>query len=176
MAIGKANAATIIANLQRDENGKIIESVKFVTHSHGSATERGISKALVKYVKEYNQFADSWNSLENSKMKAAAEKGEIYTPSYMERIEGFRIEYVLDVSPFQGYHLDPDPNAEQNYFMRNKSGFNKNSGIYGSKELGTDVNGDPKATGHGAASFDERDIPKDTDGVDKKNSIELGDY
>lgn len=46
---GKRMAADIINSLQRNEDGEITESIKFVNSSMGSAYQRGFIKALKKY-------------------------------------------------------------------------------------------------------------------------------
>ena len=47
---GEAEVASIIANLKRDENGKIIETIKIVTHSMGGAYGQGYAKAILDYI------------------------------------------------------------------------------------------------------------------------------
>lgn len=50
-AKGKEDAATIIANLERDKSGNIIETIKIVTHSMGGAYGKGFVAALKEYIK-----------------------------------------------------------------------------------------------------------------------------
>ena len=51
---GKKDAASIVANLARDKNGNIIESIKVVTHSMGGAFAKGYILAILEYVRENN--------------------------------------------------------------------------------------------------------------------------
>ncbi|MFC4230617.1 RHS repeat-associated core domain-containing protein [Parasediminibacterium paludis] len=48
---GKIDAATIIANLERDKNHNIIETIKVITHSMGGAYGNGFVKALKEYIR-----------------------------------------------------------------------------------------------------------------------------
>ena len=54
---GKADAASIIANLARDKNGNIIESIKVVTHSMGAAYAKGYIQAIINYVQSHPELA-----------------------------------------------------------------------------------------------------------------------
>jgi len=176
-AIGKMTAPEVIDNLARDAEGNIIETVKIITHSQGAATERGFSRALEDYVQNFNNEVDLHNTLEDIEVKLAAEKGEVYIPQYQKRIEGFEIEYVVDVSPWQGSQLSADPNAETTYLMRNSEGANTyftDQKVEGSVEIGLDREGNPKAKGHHPSFFSPLDLPKDTDTVDDYNIIEYG--
>jgi len=53
-ALARQEAEDIIANLERDAEGNIIESVKIVTHSMGGAFGKGFAKALLAYAKEHD--------------------------------------------------------------------------------------------------------------------------
>jgi RHS repeat-associated protein len=48
---GKLDAKTIIANLERDKSGNIIETIKIITHSMGGAYGKGFVQALKEYIK-----------------------------------------------------------------------------------------------------------------------------
>lgn len=179
--LGMQHAADVISNLKTDENGKIIESVKFVTHSQGAATQRGFSQALTDYVNVFNTAVDASNAAELLKQNEAAANGESYTPNLQKRIEGFQIESTVDISAFQGHLLEADENSKENYYMRNDDGslFNFpgawSQKISGSKEIGLDKNGNPKAKEHHPSFFDANDLPKDKDNVDVTNTMEYGD-
>lgn len=51
---GKKDAEDIIANLARDKNGNITESIKIITHSMGGAYGKGYAMALLEYAKKHN--------------------------------------------------------------------------------------------------------------------------
>lgn len=77
---GKEDAATIIANLERDKNGNVIETIKIVTHSMGGAYGKGFVKALKEYI---------------ATLPAEQQKQ-------------VKIEQVIDFDPFQGSDLTAD--------------------------------------------------------------------
>lgn len=47
---GMTDAESLIAKLQRDTNGTIIERIRLVSHSMGSAYAKGYSQALIDYI------------------------------------------------------------------------------------------------------------------------------
>ncbi len=47
---GVRDAADIIANLERNSDGEIIETIKIVTHSMGSAYGEGLASAILDYI------------------------------------------------------------------------------------------------------------------------------
>jgi hypothetical protein len=49
---GSLDAKEIIANLARDKNGNITESIKIIAHSMGAAYAKGYAKALLDYARE----------------------------------------------------------------------------------------------------------------------------
>jgi hypothetical protein len=51
---GQNDAEYIIENLERDKNGNIIESIKVITHSMGSAYGKGYIQAIMDYLKKHN--------------------------------------------------------------------------------------------------------------------------
>jgi RHS repeat-associated protein len=51
---GKLDAASIIANLARDKNGNITESIKVISHSMGGAYAKGYVKAILDYAREHH--------------------------------------------------------------------------------------------------------------------------
>jgi RHS repeat-associated protein len=51
---GKRDAASIIANLARDKNNNITETIKVITHSMGGAYGKGLVRALKDYIKEHH--------------------------------------------------------------------------------------------------------------------------
>lgn len=50
---GTKDAASIIASLKRDESGNIVETLRFVTHSMGTAYAKGYIEAILQYVNEH---------------------------------------------------------------------------------------------------------------------------
>ena len=173
--IGQEKAKDVIDNLAKDSNGKIIESVKIITHSMGAATERGFSNALIDYVDSYNLSVEEHNKTEDQLAALAKSRGETYIPQYQQKIEGFKIEFVVDISAYQSKELIADFNAEARYYMRNTDGFNANTWpIQGAQEIGVDNNGVPKADDHGLGAFDPSDIPTDKDGIDNTKMTEYG--
>ncbi|MFZ1636001.1 MAG: RHS repeat-associated core domain-containing protein [Chitinophagales bacterium] len=173
--IGQEKAKDVIDNLAKDSNGKIIESVKIITHSMGAATERGFSNALIDYVDSYNLSVEEHNKTEDQLAALAKSRGETYIPQYQQKIEGFKIEFVVDISAYQSKELIADFNAEDRYYMRNTDGFNANTWpIQGAQEIGVDNNGVPKADDHGLGAFDASDVPTDKDGIDTTKMTEYG--
>ena len=89
---GKKDAADIIANLQKDANGNIIESIKIVSHSMGGTYSKGFVQALTDYVAQNNKtVADKLSIGEDA-------GGNKY---YAKPITGFKIEFEVDFAPFQ---------------------------------------------------------------------------
>jgi len=160
---GMADAASIIQKLERDDNGKIIESIKFVTNSMGAATQRGYSQGMKDYIKSYNEGIDAL-------LKSGEECG-------CDKLQGrtkidVRFESNTDLSALEGNLIPPDPNVESNYFMRNKVDLtNPNTWgpsyeeqkVNGAIELGVDSNGNPTSKGHHAKNFDPKAFPIDSD-------------
>ncbi len=76
----KFDFETIFNNLERDENGKIIEGVYIVSHSKGSAWAAGFQDAWNEKVndpKYANQFADGNGEIDFSMMLAPHQSGYI---------------------------------------------------------------------------------------------------
>ena len=136
---GVTDAKRIIAGLKKDPNdpNKIIETVKIVTHSMGTAYSRGYTIALEKYVEDYN-------------------KTHIETP-----ILGFRIETQVDIAGFQGNQLPVTSKVDNKLFMSgdadgvaNGKGvgalrtISSGSDVPDSKQIPTDA-----GTGHGIDGF-----------------------
>jgi RHS repeat-associated protein len=70
------DAPVLINNLEKDENGNIVETIKIVTHSMGGVTGRGYTQGLLDYVSNYNE-------------------------SHKDApIRGFQIEFVVDLAPY----------------------------------------------------------------------------
>jgi len=68
---GKADFADIIKGLQRDENGKIVETIKVVSHSKGSSFANGYIEGLREMIEENKDlFADPDNVIESHLMLA----------------------------------------------------------------------------------------------------------
>ncbi|MFB6454387.1 RHS repeat domain-containing protein [Chitinophaga sp. Hz27] len=84
---GAKDAKEIIANLARDKNGNIIETIKIITHSMGGAYAKGLVKALKEYIKE--------NHLDQQ----------------------VRITLVADFDPYQGGELTSDPDIKTLQFI-----------------------------------------------------------
>lgn len=127
LAQGKKDAAGIIASLRRDPNdpNKIVETVKVITHSMGTAYSRGYTAALEKYVAAYN-----------AKNKEAS-------------LTGFSIETQVDIAAFQGSHLPIQSNVTNKLYMSgdkddvaNGAGalkaFSPTSNVPGSQPIETD--------------------------------------
>lgn len=79
---GMSDAATIVANLARDKQGNIIESIKVITHSMGGAYGKGYVEALKKYISSLPK----------------------------ELQAQIKITLVADFDPFQAGSLEADPN------------------------------------------------------------------
>ncbi len=77
---GRAEAAKIIASLQRDKNGSITETIKIITHSMGGAYGKGFVAALREYIQTLP---------ENIKRQV-------------------KIEQVIDFDPYEGSSLTAD--------------------------------------------------------------------
>jgi RHS repeat-associated protein len=85
---GKHDAATIIANLERDKNGNIIETIKIITHSMGGAYGKGFVVALKDYIKTLP----------------------------IEQQKQIKISLVADFDPFQAGDLTADPDIKTQQF------------------------------------------------------------
>lgn len=77
---GKEDTATIIANLERDPNNNIIETIKIVTHSRGGAYGKGFVRALREYIATL--------------------------PA--EQQQQIRISFVADFDPYEGSDMTAD--------------------------------------------------------------------
>jgi RHS repeat-associated protein len=77
---GKKDAATIIANLQRDKNGNVVETIKIITHSMGGAYGKGFVRALREYIASLPE----------------------------EQQKQIRISFVADFDPYQGDDITAD--------------------------------------------------------------------
>ena len=142
---GRLDAKRIIDGLKRDPNdpNKIIESIKVITHSLGTAYSRGYTQALEEYVTNYN----------------SSHKDVPLT--------GFKIETQVDIAAFQGFMLPIKSNVTNKFYMSGPSDGIANGGEAGTKALinlailspNSDVPGskpvqgiDP-STGHGLSGF-----------------------
>ena len=56
--VGLKEASDIIANLARDKDGYITESIKVVSHSMGGAYAKGFLTALMEYIYKYPQLSN----------------------------------------------------------------------------------------------------------------------
>ena len=56
--VGSKEASDIIANLAKDNNGNIIETVKIVTHSMGGAYGKGLVSALMEYIHQHPELSN----------------------------------------------------------------------------------------------------------------------
>ena len=54
---GYADAASLIANLARDDNGNITETIKIITHSMGGVFGSGLQNGILKYLSEHPELA-----------------------------------------------------------------------------------------------------------------------
>lgn len=170
--MGKKNAAEIIASLKRDPNdrNKIVETVKFVTNSMGAAYERGFSAALQEYVDGYNKDVRD----HNFKEMLRAAKDPKYSMNLKKELQGFEIEFNVDLGAFQGSQIPADKNAKSNYFMRSKddwvAGY-EDAKVPNAIELGVDQNGNTKSKGHHASFFPASDLPSSQKNSSTKKDI-----
>jgi hypothetical protein len=146
---GKEMAKEIIDGLERDENGRITESVKFITSSMGTAYQRGFSAALTLYVISHNTEVEAFNR----NAMAGNQSCECGKYPLRQKIEGFEIEFTVDIDPFQGSLLFPDPYATNSYYIlgddepwwnpADEGFFDQFAGspIPGAKQLAVDSNG-----------------------------------
>ena len=88
---GKKDAATIIANLGRDPNNNIIETIKIVTHSMGGAYGKGFVRALREYIATL--------------------------PA--EQQQQIRISLVADFDPYEGSDMTADGETPTFQFIHN---------------------------------------------------------
>ncbi|WP_443946614.1 hypothetical protein ACJVDH_05780 [Pedobacter sp. AW1-32] len=99
---GKRDAATIVANLAKDKQGNIIETIKIITHSMGGAYGKGYVEALKEYI----------GSLPK----------ELQTQ--------LKITLVADFDPFQAGSLEADPDIKTMQFLhKNKNGRKDSDGF-----------------------------------------------
>lgn len=85
---GKKDAADIIASLERDKNGNIIETIKIITHSMGGAYGKGFVRALKEYIKTLP----------------------------IEQQKQILITLVVDFDPYEGSSISADPNIKTEQF------------------------------------------------------------
>jgi RHS repeat-associated protein len=90
---GKRDASTIIANLERDKSGNIIETIKIITHSMGGAYGKGFVKALKEYIKTLP----------------------------IEQQKQIKISLVADFDPFQAGDITADPDIKTQQFKHKNS-------------------------------------------------------
>jgi RHS repeat-associated protein len=90
---GKNDAASIIANLERDKSGNIVETIKIVTHSMGGAYGKGFVRALKEYIKTLP----------------------------IEQQKQIKISMVADFDPFNGSDMTADPDIKTTQFKHKGS-------------------------------------------------------
>lgn len=132
---GKKDASAIVNSLERDSNGNITESIKMVTSSMGAAYSRGMTKAIVDYVKGENASIDMYNS-----GLAKDNKGNYLDPSKVKQRLNVVIEFTVDLDAFQAKNVKADPNSDKNYFMKAngwESNFIGGNDVPGSTEIGS---------------------------------------
>jgi hypothetical protein len=168
---GYADAADIINSLQKDPEGNITESIKYVTSSMGTAYQRGFSEGVNDYIVEQNTIIDQYN--------AALPKnadGSYLDPSQAKKHLVVNQEFTVDLDPYQGNELNADPNVKNNYYMLNdgvESNFIGNP-INNSSQIGLDKNGKTTMHGHHPSWAQENAFPKSNQNApkDKKSKIE----
>jgi len=141
---GKADAAEIVNGLQRDKDGNITESIKFVTSSMGTAFQRGMSDAIVDYVASENKKIDAYNK----------KLGKNADPADLKKRLNVIIEFTVDLDAFQANAVGIDPNAQDNYYMKAKNSW-AGGNIQGSTEIGKDA-----MDGHHPSWAPAKDLPK----------------
>ncbi len=166
--MGASHAADIVNGLQRDTNGNITESIKFITSSMGSAYERGFSQAITDYVTGQNKMIDAYNAT-----LAKNSDGSYQNPSLLKQHLNVNIEFNVDLDGFQGSSLQADPNANANYFMIN-DGIESiiiGSPVPGATQIGVDANGKTTMHGHHPSWADPKAMP-----VGKQNPTGTSTY
>jgi len=91
---GKEDAATIIANLERDKSGNIIETIKIVTHSMGGAYGSGFVRALKEYIRTLP----------------------------IEQQKQIKITLIADFDPYDASDFTADPNIKTEQFKHKGNG------------------------------------------------------
>ncbi|MCH8556151.1 MAG: hypothetical protein LAT76_13410, partial [Schleiferiaceae bacterium] len=130
---GRADVAGIVGGLERDADGNITESIKFVTSSMGTAFSRGMSDAITDYVDAENVKIDAHNAgLER------CDDGSFSDPSLVKKRLNVNIEFSLDLDAFQAAAVGTDNNAQSNYYMKKKNSW-AGGYIPGSIQLGIDA-------------------------------------
>ncbi len=132
---GRIDASSIVNSLERDSNGNITESIKIVTSSMGAAYSRGMTKAIVNYVKDENAAIDKYNN-----GLAKDNKGNYLDPSKVIQRLNVVFEFTLDLDAFQAKNIKADPNCDANYFMKAdgwESYFIGGNNVPGSTEIGS---------------------------------------
>ncbi|MNS63467.1 hypothetical protein D3C72_965620 [compost metagenome] len=125
---GYMMAEGLIANLKRDKNGFITETIKIVTNSMGTAYGRGYTTGVYEWVADENMRRTEYNNRLTGAIRsvnARLEEGSI-TPSTATRLIGelgppkqpvpyFKFEIGVDLD---AHNVDwADPNIEGNYYM-----------------------------------------------------------
>ncbi len=147
---GVKDAADIVNSLERDEQGNITESIKFVTSSMGAAYSRGMSQAIVDYVAEQNKVIDAYNAgLEKNST------GGYVDGSLVKKNLNVVVESTTDLDAFQASQVGADPNSDNNYYM-------KSGGILGGDMPGSTEIGSKNMGGHHPSFAPAKDLPKGT--------------
>jgi hypothetical protein len=155
--LGATQAANIINSLQRDDKGNIVESIKFVTSSMGTAYQRGFSQAIADYVAKENEAIDAYNA-----SLPRDENGELMGPYIIKKRLNVTMEFTVDLDAYQGSDLSKDFNSSGNYFMLNDGGESNfvGSAIPGSTQIGLDEDGNTTMHGHHPSFADPNAFPK----------------
>ena len=134
---GYEDAASLIANLARDKEGNITETIKIITHSMGGVFGNGLQNGILKYLKEHPELA-----------------------------EQVKISLVAHFDPFQASDITANSNIYTMQFkhrygiINDKNGTRRRNDADGLWWLANeDVNGadvnitDPNESGHGIGTF-----------------------
>lgn len=98
------DAGEIINGLKKNDAGEIIESVKLVSHSMGSAYAKGFARGLNEYVRQYNEANPD------------------------AQIKGFNIEMDVNFAPFQPGDQKAAPGVPTYQFSNTHDGVSNSSG------------------------------------------------
>lgn len=106
-----------------------------VTSSMGAAYSRGMTKAIVDYVKGENDAIDLYNN-----NLGKDKNGNYLDPSKIKQRLNVVIEFTVDLDAFQAKNVKADPNSDANYFMKAngwESNFIGGNNVPGSTEIGS---------------------------------------
>ncbi len=182
---GYSEAENIVSKLKVDSEGNIIESIKFVTNSMGTAFERGMSNGIVKWVAEENFKITMTNNLLELKKQEVLDSFQSGSIDFKEAstqlnsldsqkkpLLNVNIEMVIDLDSHQVSKKDENA-VESFYMLSNENGRNLAVNLFveimaieGAKQIGLNSKGESLMRCHGGMCSPPEEMPADKDNCD----------